>query len=82
MGFEMSKLKSIADKCKHYRREVIKISLKEMGRETDTYFKTLSAFENGRSTNLIHLFKYTDMGNEEQRLKFCNEIMEIIRDKK
>ena len=74
----MNKLKLIADKCKHYRRDIINISLKEMGLKTDTYFKTLSAFENGRSTNLNHLIKYVEMGDEFQRQKLVSEIADIL----
>lgn len=74
----MSKVKMIANICKLYRREVINISLKEMGRETNTYFKTLSAFENGRSTNINHLIKYVEMGDEFQRRKLLSEITEIL----
>lgn len=74
----MSKLKMIANKCKQHRREVVNISLKEMGRETNTYFKTLSAFENGRSTNINHLIKYVEMGDIFQRQKLVSEIAEIL----
>jgi len=74
----MSKLKMIADKCKQHRREVVNISLKEMGMETNTYFKTLSAFENGRSTNINHLIKYVEMGDISQRKKLIFEISEIL----
>jgi hypothetical protein len=74
----MSKLKMIADKCKQHRREVVNISLKEMGMETNTYFKTLSAFENGRSTNINHFIKYVEISDISQRKKLIFEISEIL----
>lgn len=74
----MSKLKMISNKCKYHRREVVNISLKEMGKETNTYFKTLSAFENGRSTNINHLIKYVELGTINQRATLIDEIKTIL----
>lgn len=71
-------IKRIGLICRNHRREVVNLSLKEMGIKTDTYFKTLSAFECGRSTNINHLIKYVEIGDTFQRQKLVSEITEIL----
>lgn len=65
--------------CRNHRREVVNLSLKEMGIKTDTYFKTLSAFECGRSTNINHLNKYFNIGTEEQNEELAIKISNVLK---
>ena len=56
--------------CKHFREEVLQITLKEMENRTGINLKTLSAFEHGRSTNINHLISYYKICDEDQKLIF------------
>lgn len=46
--------------CKQFRTDTLKLTLNEMSNLTGTKLKTISAFENGRSTNIQHLNMYID----------------------
>lgn len=76
----MDKLRLVAKRCKIHRRDDVGLSLKEMGLKVDTYFKTLSAFENGRSTNINHLIKYLELGDAKQNEKLVSDVIKILAD--
>lgn len=63
--------------CYKYRKEVLKITLKEMSKLTSINISTLSAFELGRSGNMQIFFEYVRLMNIEQRESFFKE-MEVI----
>ena len=63
--------------CYKYRKEVLKITLKEMSELTSINISTLSAFELGRSCNMQIFFEYVRLMNIEQRESFFKE-MEVI----
>lgn len=64
--------------CYKYRKEVLKITLKEMSELTSINISTLSAFELGRSGNMQIFFEYVRLMNIEQRESFFKEMEEII----
>lgn len=64
--------------CYKYRKEVAKLTLKEMSEKTGIKVSTLSAFEVGRSGNMNTFFEYARMLNNEQREQFLKELELII----
>lgn len=65
---------SINEFCKLYRMNILKLSLQEVSEITGIKLSTLSSFENGRSNNLKYLSIYYNLGNEEQREYFKNNL--------
>lgn len=51
-------MKHVQAFCKEFRSEYLNITLKEIQDIYGIPFKALSAFENGRSTNIKHLNTY------------------------
>lgn len=64
--------------CYKYRKDILKITLKEMSGLTSINISTLSAFELGRSGNMQIFFEYVRLMNIEQRCSFFNELELII----
>lgn len=64
--------------CYKYRKDILKITLKEMSELTNINISTLSAFELGRSGNMQIFFEYVRLMNIEQRVSFFNELELII----
>lgn len=65
---------SINEFCKLFRKNILKLSLKEVSEITGIKLSTLSSFENGRSSNLKYIFIYYSLGNEEQKEYFKNNL--------
>ena len=65
---------NINEFCKLFRMNILKLSLKEVSEITGIKLSTLSSFENGRSNNLKYIHIYYDLGNEEQREYFKNNL--------
>lgn len=62
--------------CKNYRMNVMQITLKEFDPDN---VKTISSFENGRSTNINHLFTYLKhIEDQEERIKFMKDLLKFI----
>lgn len=51
-------MKHVQDFCKDFRTNYLKLTLQEIHDIYGIPFKALSAFENGRSTNIQHLNTY------------------------
>lgn len=51
-------MKHIQEFCREFRTEHLKITLMEIQEKYGIPYKALSAFENGRSTNIKHLNTY------------------------
>ena len=51
-------MKHLTEFCKDFRINYLKITLQEVQDKYGIPFKALSAFENGRSTNVKHLNTY------------------------
>ena len=57
--------------CKKFRKEVLNLTLHEMGDKTGIPLKTISSFENGNSTNINHLNLYYKLcDSKEKREQF------------
>lgn len=70
---------SIGRFCYTYRTEILEITLVEMEEKTDIPLKTLSGFENGRSSNMFIVFKYLTVSKDlNNRMFFLNHLYEII----
>ena len=65
---------SINEFCKLFRMNILNLSLKEVSEITGLKLSTLSSFENGRSNNLKYIKIYYDLGNDEQREYFKNNL--------
>ena len=64
-------MKHLINFCRDFRTEVLKLTLQEIENLTFIKVKTLSAFENGRSTNINHLnLYYLLCKTKEQRALF------------
>lgn len=76
---EKEKLKVVGTYCKEFRMEILGLTLSEFEQATGTNIKTTSTFENGRSSNITHLFKYISLcstkGNKEKFIKGLNKIL-------
>jgi len=64
--------------CFKYRKEVAKLTLKEMSEKTGIKVSTLSAFEVGRSRNMNIFFEYVQILNQKQREEFMRELRCIL----
>ena len=51
-------MKHVQEFCRYFRTEYIKITLMDIQDKYGIPYKALSAFENGRSTNINHLNTY------------------------
>lgn len=51
-------MKNVQEFCRTFRTEYLKLTLQEIQDVYGIPFKALSAFENGRSTNIQHLNTY------------------------
>ena len=64
-------MKHLINFCRDFRTEVLKLTLQDVENISFTPVKTLSAFENGRSTNINHLnLYYLLCKTKEQRALF------------
>lgn len=55
--------------CKQFRELNLSITLSEMQKQTGVKISTISAFENGRSNNLNHLYLYINCCKTEGQEK-------------
>lgn len=60
--------------CKFFRKYILNLTLKEFEEKTNVKTPTISSFENGRSTNLNHLYLYYNLADEEQKIYFRKNI--------
>ena len=72
----------IGQGCKSFRKQVLKLNLHEFSKKTKVNVSTISAFENGNSTNINHLFIYLHTcEDKEQRELFFNMLNEKFRER-
>ena len=66
-------MKNLIEFCRKFRTEVLKMTLLEVEQKTHVPLKTISGFENGRSTNINHLNIYYSLcTTKEQRGLFID----------
>lgn len=76
----MNKNVTVGEFCKDLRTHTLKLTLKEFCDKTNYKISTLSAFENGRSTNMKILFSYLNMLDKKEKMECLNEITRIIKE--
>jgi len=76
----MNKNNRVGEFCKDLRTHILKLTLKEFCDKTNYKISTLSAFENGRSSNMKFLFSYLTMIDKKDRMKYLNEVVDIIKE--
>ena len=54
----------VGSECRKIRKQMLKMNLNTFSRLTNINLKTLSNFENGRSSNLFILYIYLYQGNK------------------
>ena len=66
-------MKNVQNFCREFRTEYLKLTLQEIQDKYGIPYKALSAFENGRSTNIQHLYTYYLLcKTQEERSDFIN----------
>jgi cytoskeletal protein RodZ len=75
---QMEYMKYVGEYCRCYRAITLNMTLKRMSELTDINMKTISAFENGRSTNMEHFFEYCQLGNDTQRQAFIKGFADFM----
>lgn len=73
--------KTIQSHCKSFRENVLQITLKEMELKTGVKVGTISAFENGNSNNINHLFNYVVSCETEMQLKEFHNVITLALSK-
>ena len=71
---------TINEFCKLFRKNVLKLTLKEVSEKTGVKLSSLSSFENGRSSNLKYIHIYYGLGNEEQKEYFSKNLFSLKGD--
>lgn len=65
--------------CQRYRANVLGLTLEEMSSQTGVKLGTLSAFEQGRSSNINHVFRYCQLRGGEERDIFIFGLMQLLK---
>ena len=69
----------IHEYCKQFREVELQKTLQELQAKTGVKLKTISAFENGRSTNINHINIYTvSCETQEQKELFLKGLINAI----
>jgi len=69
--------KVLGDECRKVRINDLELTLQELSNKTGTNLKTLSGFENGRSTNFyIFYIYYSLLTNRDDRIELIKRILE------
>lgn len=81
MKIAENKVSDVGNYCRSFRIDTLNKTLSDIS--GDTNIKTLSGFEHGRSTNLLHVFTYLNAcTNQQQRSDFlrglCNHLEGVI----
>lgn len=73
------KLLVIGTYCKMFRTDILRITLHEFEELTGAKVKTISSFENGKSTNVLHLLKYLDLcPTNETRTQYLRGLNNVL----
>lgn len=74
--------KIIGQGCKVFRKQVLNMNLFDFSKKTNVNVSTISAFENGNSTNINHLFIYLhSCKSKEEQEMFLNMLNEKIKER-
>lgn len=73
------KLLVIGHYCKSFRTDILKMTLHEFEQVTGIKVKTISSFENGKSTNILHILKYLDLcPTKEIRIQYLKGLNKVL----
>lgn len=73
------KLLIIGGYCRTFRTEILKLTLHQFETISGVKVKTISSFENGKSTNVLHILKYLDLcPNNETRIRYLKGLNKIL----
>lgn len=72
----------IGDICRASRIEDMRLTLEEMSEQVNVPLKTLSNFENGRSSNINIFYRYVLMIDNKERLELINKVLEGVENAK
>lgn len=69
----------VGNVCRDFRKHTLKITLETMNEVTGINIKTLSAFENGNSSNLNIMLAYFNLArSEDEQKEFAEHIFNVI----
>lgn len=70
---------AIGDVCQTFRKVKLGYTLKQMQYLTGYDYHTISAFEHGKSSNMLLLLSYYSLSkNEEQKDYFIHRLFDVI----
>lgn len=68
----------IGNLCRDFRSNTLGLYLSEMSEKTGIKLTTISAFENGSSSNLNHMEAYLKLATQEQKVQFIFKLNDIL----
>lgn len=70
---------NIGDMCRSFRKVKLGYTLKQMDELTGYDYHTISAFEHGKSSNMLLLLSYYSLAkNEEQKDYFIHRLFDVL----
>lgn len=72
----------VAERLREFREDVLKITTTELSKRTGIHVKTIRSFENGMSTNMIHLQTYFNQTDETNEQQFIDLVHQLLKDTK
>ena len=77
MGKEL--IEKVGRYCREYRVNVLKLSLTDFCKMSDSNIKNVSAFENGRANNITYLMLYWKLTTiESDRVEFLKGMFHFV----
>lgn len=71
--------KQIGEMCKQFRQKKLQYTLNDMQNETGFNTKTISAFEHGKSSNMLLLLSYYKIcSSESQKDYFIHRLFDCL----
>lgn len=64
--------------CRNFRITKLQLKLVDFCELTDSNIKNVSAFENGRANNIMYLFLYYEVANEQLKEEFLKGVFECL----
>ena len=71
-------IEKISSFCRDFRITKLQLKLVDFCELTDSNIKNVSAFENGRANNIMYLFLYYDVANEQLKDEFIRGVFECL----
>lgn len=71
-------VEKIGSFCRDFRIKTLQLKLVDFCELTDSNIKNVSAFENGRANNIMYLFLYYDVANDQLKDEFIKGVFECL----